>query len=83
MSLCLMQKNHKLLWNIYNTRREKKKNQPFSQLTKTLSYIKLKKKKKIKRKVSYTKNAFQKYFFFKKADVWTNVPENFADFILL
>lgn len=42
-----------------------KKNQPFSQLTKTLSYIKFK-KKKIKRKVSYTKNAFQKYFFFKK-----------------
>lgn len=42
-----------------------KKNQPFSQLTKTLSYIKLK-KKKIKRKVSYTKNAFQKYIFFKK-----------------
>lgn len=43
--------------------REKKKNQPFSQLTKTLSYIKFK-KKKIKRKVSYTKNAFQKYIFF-------------------
>lgn len=65
MSLCLMQKNHKLLWNIYNTRREEKKNQPFSQLTKTLSYIKLK-KKKLKEKFHTRKMPFKNFFFFKK-----------------
>lgn len=53
--------------------REKKKNQPFSQLTKTLSYIKLKKKKKLK-EVSYTKNAFQKYIFFLKSRCMDKCP---------
>lgn len=43
-----------------------KKNQPFSQLTKTLSYIKFKKKNKLKEKFHTRKMPFKNIFLFKK-----------------